>query len=55
MFDAMTKSEVILREAEAIRSYVKEELRPKMYALHGKDTLIIEAMSTTYISTRIMA
>lgn len=55
MFDALTKSEVILREAEAIRSYVKEELRPKMYELHGKDTFIIEAMSTTYISTNIMA
>jgi len=54
MFDAMTKSEVILREVEAIRAYVKEELRPKMYELHGKDTLIIEAMSTTYISTSIM-
>ena len=55
MADAMTKSEVILREVEAIRAYVKEELRPKMYELHGKDTLIIEAMSTTYISTSIMA
>jgi len=55
MFDAMTKSEVILREVEAIRFYVKEELRPKMYELHGKDTFIIEAMSTTYISTNIMA
>ncbi len=55
MADALTKSEVILREVEAIRSYVKEELRPKMYELHGKDTLIIEAMSTTYISTSIMA
>ena len=55
MADAMTKSEVILREVEAIRAYVKEELRPKMYELHGKDTFIIEAMSTTYISTSIMA
>jgi predicted Ser/Thr protein kinase len=55
MADAMTKSEVLLREVEAIRSYVKEELRPKMYELHGKDTFIIEAMSTTYISTTIMA
>jgi hypothetical protein len=54
MADAMTKSEVILREVEAIRSYVKEELRPKMYELHGKDTFIIEAMSTTYISINIM-
>jgi len=55
MADAMTKSEVILREVEAIRAYVKEELRPKMYELHGRDTFIIEAMSTTYISTTIMA
>ncbi|MEN8211965.1 MAG: DUF3365 domain-containing protein, partial [Thermodesulfobacteriota bacterium] len=42
------------REVESIRSYVKEELRPKMYELHGQDTFIIEAMSTTYISTTIM-
>jgi|GEM_PF-948271 hypothetical protein len=54
MAEALTKSEVILQEVEAIRSYVKEELRPKMYELHGRDTFIIEAMSTTYISTSIM-
>ncbi len=54
MDEAMTKSEVILREVESIRSYVKEELRPKMYELHGLETFIIEAMSTTYISTTIM-
>jgi len=55
MAEAMTKSEVILREVEAIRSYVKKELRPKMFELHGRDTFIIEAMSSTYISTSIMA
>jgi hypothetical protein len=54
MAEAMTKSEIILREVESIRSYVKDELRPKMYALYGQDTFIIEAMSTTYISTTIM-
>ncbi len=54
MAEAMGKSEVILREVEAIRSYVKEELRPKMYELHGRDTFIIEAMSTTFVSTTIM-
>lgn len=54
MAEAMTKSEVILQEVEAIRSYVKEELRPKMNELYGPDTFIIEAMSTTYISTTIM-
>lgn len=55
MNEAMARSEVILREAEAIRSYVHEELRPKMYELKGRDAFIIEAMSTTYVSTRIMA
>jgi hypothetical protein len=54
MAEALTKSEVILQEVEAIRSYVKEELRPKMYTLQGRDSFIIEAMSTTYISTTIM-
>ena len=54
MAEAMTKSEVILQEVEAIRSYVKEELRPKMYELHGQDAFIIEAMSSTYVSTTIM-
>ncbi|MBW1637172.1 MAG: DUF3365 domain-containing protein, partial [Deltaproteobacteria bacterium] len=54
MAEAMAKSEVILQEAEAIRSYVKEELRPKMFELHGEDAFIIEAMSTTYVSTSIM-
>ena len=55
MDEAMAKSEVILREAEAIRSYVREVLRPRMYELKGRDAFIIEAMSTTYVSTRIMA
>ncbi len=54
MAEAMDKSEVLLQEVEAIRSYVKTELRPKMADLHGKDVFIIEAMSTTYISSTIM-
>jgi hypothetical protein len=54
MSEAMTKSEVILQEVEAIRSYVKKELRPKMNELLGADAFIIEAMSTTYVSTTIM-
>ncbi|MEN8191049.1 MAG: DUF3365 domain-containing protein [Thermodesulfobacteriota bacterium] len=54
MAEAMSKSELLLREVEAIRSYVKDELRPKMYKLHGDDAFIIEAMSTTYVSTTIM-
>ena len=52
--DALEKSKIILQEAEAIRSYVIEELRPKMYELHGHESFILEAMSTTYVSLRIM-
>jgi len=54
MAEALNKSEVVLREVESIRGYVKSVLRPKMYALHTKDSFIIEAMSTTYVSSNIM-
>jgi hypothetical protein len=52
--EALDKSEVILQEVEAIRDYVKDELRPRMYELYSRDTFIIEAMSTTYVSLSIM-
>ena len=52
--EALDKSEVILQEVEAIRDYVKDELRPKMYELHSQDVFIIEAMSTTFVSLNIM-
>ncbi len=54
MDEALKTSEVILQEVEAIRGYVGSVLRPKMYDLHTKETFIIEAMSTTYVSNRIM-
>lgn len=52
--EAMNKSEVMLMEVEAIRAYVRDELRPKIVELHGTDSFIIEAMSTTYVSSAIM-
>ena len=54
MAESLQKSELILSEVEAIRAYVKDELRPLMQSLHSRDTFIIEAMSTTYVSRRIM-
>lgn len=54
MAEAFNKSEMVLREVEAIRGYVKSVLRPRMYEITSKDTFIIEAMSTTYISLNIM-
>lgn len=52
--DALEKSKLILQEVEAIRGYVIDELRPKMYELHGDESFILEAMSTTYVSMRVM-
>jgi len=54
MAESLQKSELILQEVEAIRAYVKEELRPLMQELHSRDVFIIQAMSTTYVSRRIM-
>lgn len=54
MQDALEKSKLILQEVEAIRDYVILELRPRMYELHGEEDFILEAMSTTYVSMRIM-
>ena len=54
MAEALNKSEVVLREVESIREYIKSVLRPKMYDLYSQDTFIIEAMSTTYVSLNIM-
>ncbi len=54
MAEAFNKSEMVLQEVEAIRDYVKEILRPRMYELHSKEAFILEAMSTTYVSLNIM-
>lgn len=51
--ESRTKAEMVLREASAIRHYVEETLRPKMFHILEKDDFVIEAMSTTFISTRI--
>ena len=52
--EALDKSRVVLEEVEAIRGYVKEELRPVVSNLVGRDRFVIEAMSSTYVSLRIM-
>lgn len=54
MAESLQKSELILHEVEAIRAYVKDELRPLMLQLHLREAFVIEAMSTTYVSRRIM-
>ena len=48
------KSEIILAELEATRKYVSDTLRPRIYSLVAPDEFVLEAMSTTYVSTKIM-
>lgn len=51
---ALHKSELVMTAVEANRSYVREELRPKMYEILGNDAFILEAMSSSYISRSVM-
>ncbi len=48
------KARIFMAEAEAARRYVKEVLRPKMYSILPKDKFIVEAMSTSYVTRKVM-
>ncbi len=48
------ESQIILAELEATRKYVADTLRPKISSIVHSDEFILEAMSTTYVSTKIM-
>ncbi|MBT4644397.1 MAG: DUF3365 domain-containing protein [Deltaproteobacteria bacterium] len=48
------KTEIFLSAASSIRSYVKDNLRPKIRESLTSDQFILEAMSTSYISRQIM-
>lgn len=48
------KTEIFLAMAEATRNYVKEMLRPRLQTLVPEDRLILEGMSTSYVSREVM-
>ncbi len=48
------KTRLLMAEAEAARKYVKEILRPKMYAILPKDSFVVEAMSTSFVTRKVM-
>ncbi len=48
------KTRIFMAEAEAARRYVKDILRPKMYSILPKDKFIVEAMSTFYVTRKVM-
>ncbi|MEW6348764.1 MAG: DUF3365 domain-containing protein [Thermodesulfobacteriota bacterium] len=48
------KSQLVMAELEATRSYVRDVLRPKVSSIVPEDEFIIEAMSSSYVSRKIM-
>src|SRR3990170_2423568 len=56
--DADEKTLIIMTQMDAVGTYVKEELRPKMFEvlpkLSGDDDFVVEAMSTTHVRQKVM-
>ncbi|TVM19881.1 histidine kinase [Oceanidesulfovibrio indonesiensis] len=52
--EVAAKGELVLAQAEAVQDYVRHTLRPAMYEALGDEDFIIEAMSSSYISRRVM-
>ncbi|MBI5557240.1 MAG: DUF3365 domain-containing protein [Deltaproteobacteria bacterium] len=52
--EALNKAELVMAAVDANRAYVQKILRPRMYALLGQDSFVIEAMSTSYVTRVVM-
>jgi len=52
--DAYQKTELVMTAMAANRGYVREVLRPRMYEELGQDVFLLEAMSSSYISRKVM-
>ncbi len=53
--DTEHKASLVLSQAEAIQTFVRQALRPAMYELLPADGFLLEAMSTSYVTRRIMS
>jgi PAS domain S-box-containing protein len=51
--NAYATTELVMAAVEASRAYVREELRPAMYAHFGEDFFLLEAMSTSYVGRAV--
>jgi signal transduction histidine kinase len=52
--EAYQKTDLVLGQIEASMTYVRDELRPRMYHVLPHDEFIREAMSTSFVTTGIM-
>ncbi len=57
--EANDKTRIILEQVDAVGSYVREELRPKMFEIlsnsPNQDDFVVEAMSTTHVRCSVMS
>jgi len=53
--DTEHKASLVLSQAEAVQTYVRQVLRPSMYELLPSDGFLLEAMSSSYVTRRIMS
>ncbi|MBR9979657.1 MAG: DUF3365 domain-containing protein, partial [Desulfatitalea sp.] len=51
---AHANTDLVMAAVEASRAYVREELRPRMFAEFGSDFFMMEAMSTSYVGRAVM-
>jgi len=52
--EAKGKAELVLSQAQAVQGYVRTVLRPEMYDILPDDEFMLKAMSSSYVSRRIM-
>ena len=53
--DTEHKASLVLSQVEAVQAYVREVLRPSMYDLLPPDAFILEAMSTSFVTRKVMS
>jgi signal transduction histidine kinase len=53
--DTEHKASLVLSQAEAVQAYVRQVLRPSMYHLLPADGFLLEAMSTSFVTRRVMS
>lgn len=52
--EARHRAQLLLEQANSVQTYVQDELRPRMYSEREGEEFIIEAMSSSYVSRKVM-
>jgi len=53
--EAQQRTKLIMEQVRSVQGYVQDVLRPRMFSTTQKEEFVIEAMSSSYISRKIMS